>query len=266
MKMYKAYYGLKNNCFSKDIKTGDLYLHESLKELDSRLDYMKKHRGIMLLTGEPGTGKTTALRKFVDNLSNELFFPVYIPLSTVAIGDFYKQLNSKLHGPSLSTKSVLFKSIQERILYYAVQANKVPVIIIDEAHLLKNDNFFELQIINNFNMDSFEPALFILIAQSHLNDRLTRSILESFNQRINMKYHTALLSYNDTKSYIEHNLKNAGASDCILNDNAYKTVYNLTDGNIRKIGKLVIKVLTLGTIQKKQIITEEEVLSASKEL
>lgn len=95
------------------------------------------HRGIMLLTGEPGTGKTTALRRFVDNLSNELFLPVYLPLSTVAIGDFYKQLNSKLHGPSLSTKSVLFKSIQERILYYAQQANKVPVIIIDEAHLLK---------------------------------------------------------------------------------------------------------------------------------
>ena len=121
---------------------------------------------------------------------------------SVAIGDFYKQLNDALAGEPCGAKSVLFKSIQERILHYAIQLNKIPVIIIDEAHLLKNDNFFERQIISNFNMDSLDPAIFILIAQSHLNDRLARNFLESFNQRINMKFHINALVLSDVTKLI----------------------------------------------------------------
>lgn len=104
--MYKVFYGFNKAPFPKDIEPKDLYLHEGLKELSSRLDYIKKYRGIMLLTGDPGTGKTTSFRKFVDSLNNDAFFPIYIPLSTVAITDFI-QLNDKLKGEKLSLK-VLF--------------------------------------------------------------------------------------------------------------------------------------------------------------
>lgn len=264
--MYKAFYGLKMPVFSKNIETKNLFIHDSLRELFSRLDYMKKYRGIMLITGDPGTGKTTALRGFVDQLSPDHFLPVYIPLSTVAIGDFYRQINDNLHGEALSTKSLLFKSIQERILHFAIQLNKIPVIMIDEAHLLKNENFFELQIITNFNMDSLDPAIFILIAQSHLNDRFNRTILESFNQRISMKFHIAPFNVKESELYIQHHLKIAGGTDTIFNNNAYRALYSLTGGTARKIGHLVVKTLTLGVINKKHILTEEDVLAASKEM
>lgn len=135
--MYKAFYGFGRPAFSKDIESKHLFIYDSLQELQGRLDYMKKYRGIMLITGDPGTGKTTAMRGFVDQLNPELFLTAYLPLSTVAIGDFYKQLNDKVNGENLSSKSLLFNSIQERILHYAIQLNKIPVIIIDEAHLLK---------------------------------------------------------------------------------------------------------------------------------
>jgi len=85
-------------------------------------------------------------RNFVAGLNTDRFISMYLPLATVAIGDFYKQLNDALKGEPCGAKSVLFKSIQERILHYTIQLNKIPVIIIDEAHLLKNENFFELQI------------------------------------------------------------------------------------------------------------------------
>lgn len=264
--MYKAFYGLKNEVFPKDIKPSNIFKNDSLKELFARLDYMKKYRGIMLLSGDPGTGKTTALRCFVNQLNLEHFMPVYIPLATVAIGDFYKQINDSLKGEVRSTKSVLFKSIQERILHYAIQLKKMPVIIIDEAHLLKNENFFELQIISNFQMDSLDPALFILVAQSHLNDRLSRAFLDSFNQRINMKFHIAPLSLKETEDYIKHHLKIAGSQTSILDDNASKAVYNLSNGVNRIIGKLVKNTLTLGSKLRKEILTEEEVLAASKEM
>ncbi len=264
--MYRAFYGLSRPLFPKDIEPSNMFIHPPFNELSGRLDYMKKHRGFMLLTGDPGTGKTTALRNFTASLNQDLFMPLYIPLATVAIGDFYRQLNDALKGNRTSTKSGLFRSIQERILYFALQLHKVPVIIIDEAHLLKNENFFELQIISNFKMDSIDPALFILAAQSHLNDRLDRSILESFNQRINIKFHMPSLSLTDVTAYIQHHIKLAGGSADILNDNACKAVHNLSGGIIRKIGQLVIKTLSLGVFIKKHVLTEEEVLLASKEM
>jgi len=264
--MYKAYYGLTREPFPKDIEPENMFKSSEFAELEGRLKYMKKQRGIMLITGEPGNGKTTAVRNFVSGLNNDRFFPVYLPLATVAIGDFYKQFNDALRGESYATKSVLFKSIQERILHYAVQLNKIPVIIIDEAHLLKNENFFELQIISNFNMDSLDPALFILVAQSHLNDRLARNYLESFNQRINMKFHMNSLNPSDVTKLIDNQMNTAGASKQIFNDNACKTIHSLSGGIVRKIGKLVDKSLTLGINLKKDIITEEEVIAASKEI
>lgn len=264
--MYKAYYGLNRDPFPKDIEPGNMFKSSDFFELTGRLKHIKKQRGIMLVTGEPGSGKTTAIRNFVAGLSRDQFFPMYLPLATVAIGDFYKQINDALKGESCATKSLLFKSIQERILHYALHLNKIPVIIIDEAHLLKNDNFFELQIISNFNMDSIDPAIFILIGQSHLNDRLARNYLESFNQRINMKFHLNSLNYHDAAKLIEHQMQTAGAGKEIFNENACKAIHSLSGGIVRKIGKLVEKSLTLGMSLKKNIITEEEVLAASKEL
>jgi type II secretory pathway predicted ATPase ExeA len=243
-----------------------MFKSSDFSELAGRLRYMKKQRGIMLITGEPGSGKTTAIRNFVAGLNKDRFFPLYLPLATVAIGDFYRQLNDVLKGESCATKSNLFKSIQERILHYTVQLNKIPVIIIDEAHLLKNENFFELQIISNFNMDSLDPALFILVAQSHLNDRLARNYLESFNQRINMKFYLKSLNPSEVTKLIDHQMKTAGASKEIFNENACKTIHSLSGGIVRNISKLVDKSLALGVSLKKDIITEEEVMAASKEL
>lgn len=264
--MYKAFYGFNKTPFAKDIDTANLYMHSNLKELESRLEHMKRMRGMMLVSGPSGSGKTSGVRRFVKSLPTNSFIPIYIPLATVAINDFYRQLNAKLNGAKNFAKSQLFKSIQERIINYTVNMNKIPVIIIDEAHLLKNDNFFELQIILNFEMDSLDPALFILVAQDHLNDRLKRNILDSFNQRINMKFYFQALSKSETEGFIMHNIELAGGNPEIFSKNAYKTIYAITGGIIRKIGKLAVKSLTYGATLKKQVLTEEDVLAVSNEL
>ena len=89
--MYKEYFGLQKPIFQKEIHSNDLFPNEYLLEFSARMDYMKKARGIMLLTGDPGTGKTTAVRFFMNGLSQEHFMTCYTPLATVSIGDFYKQ-------------------------------------------------------------------------------------------------------------------------------------------------------------------------------
>jgi len=83
---------------------------------------------------------------------------------------------------------------------------KIPVIIFDEAHLLKHENFYELQIISNFSMDSTDPALFILSGQPHLRDKLLNLMHQAFNQRITevqiQRHHPSLWAYTRQKSLI----------------------------------------------------------------
>ena len=93
MKDMLAWFGLKRFPFDKNIKTADVLDTESFQECFARLEYIKRRGGIMLLTGDPGVGKTLALRRFVDSLNGNLFKPFYTPLSTLSRADLLYHIN-----------------------------------------------------------------------------------------------------------------------------------------------------------------------------
>lgn len=262
----ETFYNLKKLPFQKDINTKELFTSNATHELIKRLEYIKQKRGIMLLTGMSGTGKTLHVRAFVEKLNPNMFKTMYIPLSTVNVIDFYRQLSVYLSGQSFWKKSELFESIQNSIKHSVINNKKIPVIIFDEAHLLKNENFSELQIISNFNMDSTDPAIFILVGQPHLRERLLIPTLQPFNQRITLKYHLPPLSKNETEAYIRHHLMLTGLKEPIFNENAINAIYQNSGGIPRIINSLAIKSMTIGAIEKKDVITEEDVFRATNEL
>jgi general secretion pathway protein A len=264
--MLQAYWKLSGKPFDKAVKAEQLFMSKTVKELTSRLDYMKQHRGIMLISGLPGTGKTTVLRAFRDQLSELSFKTFYVPLATVNVLDFYRQLNFQLSGELCHFKTQLFVAIQKNIMELLTHQKKVPVIIFDEAHLLKNENFTELQILLNFNMDSVDPALVVLAGQDHLIDRLMRPVLQSFYQRITLKHQLLPLDKQEIKPFIEHQLKLKGCQLFPFADNAIEAIYKNSHGLPRLVANLCINTMTLGMIEKVQLLTEEHVFQAAKEL
>lgn len=264
--MIKAFFNLKKEPFTKEIDTKEVFMSNSFQELLTRLEYMKKNLGLMLITGEPGTGKTLSIRTFIENLNPNLYFSIYIPLTTVSQLEFYRQLNLKLTGQFIFRKVDLFNSIQNSIKDYVTNRKKIPVIVIDEAHLLKTENLYELQIILNFDIDSTNPLLFILVGQSHLRDKITRPVVESLNQRFSLKYHITAMNKEETFSYIKHRLNICGCKNNIFSDQAMEAIYQNSAGIPRNIDNIAVKSMTIATIEKKNIITEEEIFAASKEL
>jgi general secretion pathway protein A len=264
--MIEAYFNLKKSPFPKDIDPADVFASECTRELRQRLEYLKQHRGMMLLTGGPGAGKTLHLRAFVASLNKNLYQCFYLPLSTVNIMDFYRQLCSILGIDPPYRKAQLFACIQSAIRDYVENMKKIPVIIFDEAHLFMSENFFELQIITNFSFDSIDPAIFILSGQPHLRDRLLGPIYQSFNQRIFLKFHLTTLSKDETTDYVNHHLHLAGASSPIFSPNALCAIHQVSAGVCRIINKLTLKTLAIGALEKKDTLTEEQVYRASKEL
>ena len=96
MKDLLAFFALKRFPFDKNIKAHDILKTGPVKECTARLDYIKRRGGILLLTGDPGVGKTLALRCYVNGLNENLFKTCYTPLSTLSRSDLLYHLNRLL--------------------------------------------------------------------------------------------------------------------------------------------------------------------------
>jgi type II secretory pathway predicted ATPase ExeA len=264
--MFLSYYNLKGTPFEKSVKKENLFKSNPFKEFISRMEYMKLYKGIILLVGASGVGKTTALRAFIEDLKPEFFKPVYLPLATVTPYEFYQQLNWALGGDSMRRKCDLFSSIQNLIMDYATIKKQIPVIIFDEAHFLRSESIYELQMLFNFNLDSVDPVIIILSGQPHMREKLLRPSFSPINQRLRLKYEFPPLGKDETKEYICHNLKLVGCNSCLFNDNALEAIYNISSGVLRIINNLATKALIYGAATRQDIITEEIIYKVSSEL
>ena len=264
--MIEAFYHLKKLPFQKNINPQDLFTTKATLELKNRLEYINQTRGMMLLTGMPGTGKTLNISAFVNQLNPNLYKFFYIPLSTINPLEFCSQLCFYLTKETCWRKSQLFRTIQNGVKDYVANHKKIPIIILDEAHLLKNENFYELQIITNFDMDTLDPLILIISGQLHLSERLLRPIHQSFNQRFALKFVLPALSKEQSASYIDHQLRLAERKQPVFDENAVNAIHQNALGIPRVINTLALKSMTIGAIEKKDVLTEEEVYRASQEL
>ncbi|MBD3335777.1 MAG: AAA family ATPase [Candidatus Eisenbacteria bacterium] len=263
--MIEARFGLKKRPFDKHIATRDLYPWPGLAELDARLEMAKTARGIMLLTGEPGTGKTVALRRFVDRLNTEHYRSVYLPLATVTVLDAYHQLNRALGGQDVRSKSLLFREIQHGIAQLTAQGQQ-PVIVLDEADLLRSALFDELRILLNFEMDSKDPLLLILAGQPQLLAKLALRVHLPFRQRVAMRFRMPPMDETHTRGYVQHHLTLAGRRQRLFTDEALMQTFVQSGGIPRVIGNIALGAMVTAAAQNKDIVELDHVVTASQEV
>jgi len=260
MKDLLAWFGLKRFPFDKNIKPSDALDTEPLKECLARLEYIKRRGGILLLTGDPGVGKTLVLRRYVQSLNENLFKTYYTPLSTLSRSDILYHLNRMLGLPHRLSKSAVYSQIQKTLLESKEQLGKTVLLIIDEAHLLQTGPLEELRLLTNFKMDSYDPFILVLSGQSDLRRVMEFAVMEPFNQRIAIRYHMPGLSPDQSKLYVTHHLKLAGAKEPILDEKALEAVHEISFGIPRKIGAVTEQALTYSMFDQKRTVTPEIVL------
>jgi len=260
MKDIIAWFGFKRYPFDKQVKTSDLVNTEPLNECTARLDYMKQRCGIMLLTGDPGVGKTVSLRRFVENLNQNIYKPIYTPLSTLNRADILRHINRLLGLENRASKSANYLQIQKEFLESKEIRGKTIVLIIDESHLLKTGPLEELRLLTNFKMDSFDPFILILAGQSELRRIMEYSIMEPLAQRLTMRYHMPPLSIEETCQYIKNHLHLAGCPEPIFADDAMMAIHENSYGIPRKISNVAMSALTYAMFSEKRNIDADMVL------
>lgn len=255
---YAARYGLEFNPFLKNTK--DIFFETAeTREARVRLDYLGETKGFGILTGSPGLGKTTAARVWAASLNPSRFKVIYSSLSTLTVMDFYRQIASGLGTEPSFHKNDLFNDIQGEINRYALEKRVTPVIVIDEADMLSHKVLSDLQIMFNFEMDSRDRAVILLIGQPRLNITLNQSTHEALRQRIVMNYHMGGMTKEEARSYITRKLEGAGSRQPVFDENAMEAIINAANGTARMINKICSRSLMVGASHGQETIDAETV-------
>lgn len=264
--MYQAFYGLKTAPFSKELKPKDAFPSQSLKESEARLEYLSRVRGMGLLVGEPGAGKTFALRVFCANLSPALFKVIYLPLSTGTVMDFYRGLAQGLGEEPGFRKIDLFHQIQQAVQVLFRDKKITPVFILDEMHLASPKFLLDLALLFNFAMDAFNPFILVLAGLPFLLSRLELNQTQSLAQRMVVRFQLEPLSREEVGGYLEHHLSLAGATRPLFEPPAVEAIASRSRGWPRLVNNLALTSLLWGAQLKAEMINAEIVRQAATEI
>jgi general secretion pathway protein A len=252
--MYTIFYSLSKEPFPKDIRPQDAYQTTSHKGALEALEYLKKSKGMGIILGQPGLGKSYTLRTFTESLNPNLYHLMYFPLSTVSVMDFYRSLVYMLGETPKHRKIDLFRQIQKGIEKMYHERKITPIFILDEIHLTPDAFLQDLALLFNFEMDSVNPFILIMAGLPHFKTKLRLNSNESLRQRIIMKYEMEPLCPEEVKSYIEHQMGVAGANMPIFTETALQAITTNSQGIPRTINNLAVQSLLFGSkFQKNQI-------------
>lgn len=260
-----SYYGLSKNLFQKEIDIEDIYQSEEIKEGLSRLQYLKEVKGIGLIIGATGVGKTTLIRLFKNTLNKELYRVVYIDLISTSKFEFLNVM-CKSFGLSLGNCYItsIKRKIQNEIINQKNVYGKETIIIIDNAQRITSELLQELSFLYEFDMDDKEYTSIILCGDNGIKYELNKKINESFRQRIICKYEMLPLKRKEVKEYIKTRLIRSNQKNEVFNENAIYALTNASSGIIRKLNSLINISMLIGT-QKRQIVIDEDIVMLAVE-
>lgn len=264
--MYRKHFGLTRYPFSENLDPADLFEGQAQQEAEVRLHHLLDLRGIGLITGEVGSGKTTLCRKVVSSLHAGLYRVFYVPLSTGNVMDMYKSIAWELGLSTERNRATAFRVIRAEVTRLCVESKQRPVLIIDEAQHLRNDVLEDLRLLTNYEMDSENRLCLILVGLTELRRRLGMAVHESLSQRIVVRHHLTGLLRDEVKDYLRHLLRLAGCELDLFEPAAIEAVFQATNGMMRKVNRLAHYSLSAAAIDQAKLVNIEHVLAAADEV
>jgi type II secretory pathway predicted ATPase ExeA len=252
---YVEHFGFSGPAFNRDIPVTELLKNPQWNELHERLKYVAKNREFGVFTGEPGTGKTTTLRRMAAELDKNRFKILYVYDSDLTPRNFYVETLHQLgHSPKLfrgDTKRQLMKALAE-----IAQGSQIAVIIVDEAHLLSHEMLEEIRFLLNLEMDSKSSCSLILVGQAELRSKLKLQIHQAIDSRVNMRFHLETMGSEETAIYVKRHLERVKCPQEIFTESALKVIYDYSGGTARKVNKVAQASLMAAASQGKQLIDD----------
>ena len=264
--MYRKHFGLTQHPFSNEIEPEDLFPTAASKELDVRLAHLIELRGIGLVTGDSGSGKTCCCRKHLASLHSSLYRVLYVCLSTGNVMDLYKSISWELRLPVERSRAALFRQIRGEVTRLVTETRCRPILVIDEAHHLRPDVLEDLRLLTNYKMDAENRLCMLLLGQTEIRRRLSMAVYEALSQRIVVRYHLAPLTRDELPGYLLHRLRRAGTELELVEPAAQEALFQATSGLPRKVNLLAHHALLAAALDRSKSVSADHIQAALPEV
>ena len=213
------------------------------------------------MTADAGCGKSTLVRRLVNELPKEEYIVLYLSDSKLTPKWLYNGLIQQLGGTQKYYRGYAKLELQKEIELIRGLQNKNVVCILDEAHLIDKETLEELRFFLNTKIDSESPLALILVGQTELRtEKLRLQRYAAIRQRIDMNCILPHLDRAETEKYIEAHLTYAGGSRDIFTSRALDEIYRNSTGIPRVINRICEKSLMYAFQQQKRLIDDHMVL------
>lgn len=258
------FYGLKEDPFRLTPDPMFYYPSAVHNEALLSMDYVVEQKeGFCLITGEPGTGKTTLINVFKENWKDKAEIALILTprLSSEeflvsVLEDFKIKLSS-------SNKNDILKAFRDFLIEKS-QIEKPVIIIVDEAQNLPDETLEELRLLSN--LESYKDKLLqiFLVGQLELERRLLQENLKQLNQRITVRIRLSPLEPNETLDYINYRLIKAGKGFLKIGEGLQKPIYNFSAGIPRIINIISSRAIMSSYLEGSNTVNANHVKYAIK--
>jgi general secretion pathway protein A len=264
---YRSFFGLKKQPFGADININEILKTAELIDVKERFDYVIGLGAIGLITGEVGSGKSTAIRYAAAHLHPSEYKSLYLTASSGAIMEFYRQLVNKLDiHIKTNSKAMMLRLIKKEISALVCEKKIKVVLIVDEASLLRLEVFAELHTVCQFEKDSKPYLPIILAGQNNLIDKLSYRSSQPLASRVVARSHLQGTDLSGMQDYLKHHLAIAGIKHNLFDQNAITAIHQGSGGLFRKANHLARGALIAAAADQANLVNAEHVRLAATEI
>ena len=250
----QSHYGFTRAPFGRGLPPQALHPHPGHRQAVARIQWCVAQRQLGVITGEVGAGKTVAVRAGLAQLEASRHQVIYIADPTVGMRGIHSQIVTALGGQPAFYSGVLAHQTATLLAGELDERARVPVVVIDEAHLLANTDLESLRMLTNTEMDTESHFALLLVGQPTLRRRLKLAVMSALDQRISSRVTINGMDLADTVAYIRHHLAFAGRSDTLFSDDAVAAIHHASRGYPRAVNNHAVSALIATYAADKTIV------------
>jgi len=266
--MYEQFYGLREPAFGSTPNRHFLFMTpQHRRALDSLQLGVRERKGITLLIGEAGTGKTTLVRALLAEIETAGGVYVYVNNPRLTRGEFVEAV---ARGLSLSEAAVRSKTTllleMEQALLSVAEAGKQAALVVDEAQSLSDEMLEEVRLLANVETDATKLLPLVLAGQPELAGRLGQHELRQLRQRVSLHCELVPLSLRETASYIVKRVATAGGDGAgVFTRDAVELIHERSGGIPRLVNTICDNALIVGHALSARPVTRKILLQVGSD-